>query len=195
MVACARGARGYRQTTARSALICICNLLICGVGLGGDSDGRVDIGLRKQLLVDDLVIDRKTKVTRRLGSVTKKGIVLRPSLETDFHPSWKKPAGSRVALDFGYYTTVLRNEKRNIFQMWYMAWRHAGVGYAESSDGIRWKQPLVSEGGTSNIVHHSQGFSCTIDPTLPWGHPEKYKGAADLGVDGYGGPRSCRGGG
>jgi hypothetical protein len=193
MITRVRGARGHRRTTATLAFVSISILLVSDPVPGRDTDGHVDIGLRRQLLVDDFIIDRKTKVTRRLGAVTKKGIVLKPSLETDFHPSWKKPDGSRVALDFGYYVTVLRNDKRNVFQMWYMAWRHAGVGYAESDDGIHWKQALVSKGGTSNIVHHSQGFSCTIDPTLPWGHPEKYKGAADLGVDGYGGPRSCVG--
>ena len=32
---------------------------------------RVDVGLDKQLLVDDLVIDSKTNVTRQLGQVTK----------------------------------------------------------------------------------------------------------------------------
>ena len=189
------GVRRLRRLTAVIVSISssVVAVLFAAPGSVRDSADRVDIGLRRQLLVDDLVIDRKEKVTRTLGTVTKKGIVLKPSLETDFHPEWKKPAGSRVALDFGYYITVLKNEKRGVFQMWYMAWRHAGVGYAESEDGVHWKKPLVGKGGSSNIVHHSQGFSCSIDPTLPWGHPEKYRGAADLGVDGYGGARSCVG--
>jgi len=144
------------------------------------------VGLRKQLLVDDYVIESKRNVTRELGKVAKCGIVMKPHLDTDFHPSWRKPDGSRVALDFGYYTSVIRNEKTGKFQMWCMAYRSSGVGYAESTDGVRWTRPLVGKDGKSNIVHTSQGFSCTIDPTLPWGHAEKYKGAADFA------DRGCR---
>jgi len=146
----------------------------------------VPVGLQKQLLADDYVIAEARGVTRELGKVKKVGIVLKPSLDTDFHPSWKKPDGSRVALDFGYYTSVIRNEKTGKFQMWYMAYRSSGVGYAESKDGIHWTKPLVGRGGKNNIVHLSQGFSCTIDPSIPWGHAEKYKGAADFA------DRGCR---
>ena len=146
----------------------------------------IAVGLQKQLLVDDYVIESKENVTRELGKVKKVGIVLKPSLDTDFHPSWKKPDGTPVGLDFGYYTSVFRNEKTGKFQMWYMAYRSSGVGYAESKDGIHWTKPLVGKGGKNNIVHLSQGFSCTVDPTLPWGHAEKYKGAADFA------DRGCR---
>ncbi|MHC4631029.1 MAG: hypothetical protein ACYS9C_07130, partial [Planctomycetota bacterium] len=154
--------------------------------------------MQKQLLVDDYVIAEKRNVTRELGKVKKHGIVLEPTLPTDFIPpqgrrdsshyeralkSGRKPNGSRVALDFGFYTTVLWNEKDEKFQMWYMPWRMAGVGYAESKDGINWTKPLVGEGGRNNIVHLSQSFSCSIDPSLPWGHPEKYKAAFDSNQD------------
>jgi hypothetical protein len=162
------------------------------------SEGLVRVGLRKQLMVDDHVIAEKQNVTRELGEVKKCGIVLEPTLPTDFVPppgkrrsgdyerslkSGKKPDGSRVALDFGFYTTVLWNEKDQKFQMWYMPWRLAGVGYAESKDGIHWARPLVGKGGKDNIVHLSQSFSCSIDPTVPWGHPEKYKAAFDSNLD------------
>ena len=162
----------------------------------------VPVGLQKQLFADDYVVAEKRNVTRELGKVRKHGVVLAPTLETDFIPprgkrgagyyeralkSGKKPDGSRVALDFGYYLTVLRNEKAGKFQMWYMAWRLAGVGYAESKDGIKWTKPLVGKGGKDNIVHLSQGFSCSIDPTVPWGHRAKYKAAFDSNLD-----RACR---
>ena len=157
----------------------------------------VPVGLQKQLFVDDYVVAEKQNVTRELGTVKKCGVVLEPTLPTDFIPprgkrgngyyeralgSGKKPDGSRVALDFGYYLTVLRN-KAGTFQMWYMAWRLAGVGYAESKDGITWTKPLVGKGGKDNIVHLSQGFSCSIDPTVPWGHRAKYKAAFDSNLD------------
>ena len=34
-------------------------------------------------------------------------------------------------------------------------------------------------------VHEArtEGISCSIDPTLPWGHPEKYKAAFDSNLD------------
>ncbi|MHC4324344.1 MAG: hypothetical protein ACYSUX_08735 [Planctomycetota bacterium] len=140
----------------------------------------VPVGLQKQLLVDDYVVAEKQNVTRQLGVVKKVGIVCEPSLDTDFYPGWKKPDGSPVALDFGYYLTVLRNDRDNKFQMWYMGHRETGVGYAESKDGIHWTKPLVGIDPKSNIVHSCQGFSCSIDPALPWGHPEKYKGAGDF---------------
>ncbi|MHC4741447.1 MAG: hypothetical protein ACYS8Z_06025 [Planctomycetota bacterium] len=158
----------------------------------------VPVGLQKQLLVDDYVIAERHNVTRELGEVKKYGVVLQPTLPTDFIPpkgqrrsdhyeralkSGRKPDGSRVALDFGFYTTVLWNEKDEKFQMWYMPWRMAGVGYAESKDGINWTKPLVGKGSKSNIVHQSQSFSCSIDPTVPWGHPEKYKAAFDSNLD------------
>jgi hypothetical protein len=144
------------------------------------AEDLVPVGLQKQLLVDDYVIAEKQNVTRELGQVKKVGVVLKPSLDTDFHPEWKKPSGARVALDFGYYLSVIYNDKAKKFQMWYMAWRLAGVGYAESKDGIHWTKPLVGKDGKDNIVHRSQGFSCMIDPTLPWGHAEKYKAAGDF---------------
>jgi hypothetical protein len=137
-------------------------------------------------------------VKRVLGKVQKHGIVVPLTLPTDFIPlpdehtnqgyktalkSGRKPDGSRIALDFGFYTTVHYNEPEEKFQMWYMSWRLAGVGYAESKDAIHWEKPLVSEDGKSNIVHLSQGFSVSIDPTLPWGHPEKYKSAFHSNTD------------
>ncbi len=149
-------------------------------GYGAATEKPVPVGLQKQLLVDDFVIAEKQNVTRELGQVKKVGVVIEPSLDTDFHPTWKKPDGSRVALDFGYYLSVVRNERDKKFQMWYMAYRSSGVGYCESTDGIHWTKPLVGKDGKSNIVHRCQGFSCTLDPTLPWGHAEKYRGAGDF---------------
>ena len=147
----------------------------------GDKSPPIEIGRRKQLFVDDYVISEKENVTRQIGKVKKLGIVCEPTLDTDFknfegHGDFRKPDGSLVALDYGYYTSVVRNEKDDKFQMWYMC-SMIGVGYAESTDGINWTKPLVGKSGKDNIVIDSLGFSCSIDPTLPWGHPEKYKGA------------------
>ena len=76
----------------------------------GCASELVPVGLQKQLLVDDYVIATKQNITREMGVVKKVGVVCEPSLENDFYPGWKKPDGSPVALDFGYYTTVVRND-------------------------------------------------------------------------------------
>ena len=72
-----------------------------------------------------------------------------------------------------------------------MLYRASGeglTGYAESSDGIHWIKPLVSEDGKSNLITHrgkNRGTfyeaSFMIDPTVPWGHAEKYKAAFNPG--------------
>ena len=62
------------------------------------------------------------------------------------------------------------------------------TGYAESSDGINWTKPCIAENGTSNLITYqgkTQGTfyeaSFMVDPTVPWGHPEKYKAAYNPG--------------
>lgn len=160
------------------------------------AEDLVPVGLQKQLLVDDYVIAEKHNITRVLGKVTKVGIVSKPTLESDFHPKWKKPDGSRVGLDYGYYTSVAYNDKQKKFQMWYMGGVQgrfhspkAGTGYAESEDGLTWTKPSIREDHKDNVVHLSQGYSCSVDPTLAWGHPEKYKAAFDDNMD-----RPCQAG-
>jgi hypothetical protein len=148
------------------------------ISSGIKSAETIRIGLQKQLLIDDYVIAQKQNITRGLGVVKKIGVVCEPSLESDFFPGFKKPDGSPVALAFGYYTSVVRNDKDDKFQMWYAG--EYGVGYAESKDGIHWNKPMVGKQGKSNIVRSDLGFSCSLDPSLPWGHPEKYKGAGDI---------------
>lgn len=51
----------------------------------------VPVGMQKQLLVDDFVIAEKHNVSRSLGKVQKHGIVMKPTLPTDFIP----PRGQR----------------------------------------------------------------------------------------------------
>ncbi len=160
------------------------------------AEDLVPVGLQKQLLVDDYVIAEKHNITRVLGKVKKVGIVSKPTLESDFHPKWTKPDGSRVGLDYGYYTSVAYNDKEKTFQMWYMGGVQgrfhspkAGTGYAESKDGLTWTKPSIREDHKDNVVHLSQGYSCSVDPTLAWGHPEKYKAAFDDNMD-----RPCQAG-
>ncbi|NIP93655.1 MAG: hypothetical protein GWO24_09430, partial [Akkermansiaceae bacterium] len=101
------------------------------------------------------------------------------------------------------------DDHRKMFRLWYMASKRPGsaLAYAESSDGIHWTKPLVSRDGKSNLVNWNtplpilqrnksmnlldlglDGVTVSIDPTLPRGHPEKYK----LGLFPNVGGRDCR---
>jgi len=139
---------------------------------GATQEEPLAVDLLKQLLVDDAVVAEKVNLTRRPGSVTKAGPVLKPTLESDHGAS------------FGFYHTALYNSNERKFQMWYSVGvrieaenPYRGVGYAESDDGIHWTKPLVSADGKSNIVLPMSGNSVLLDPTLPWGHEEKFKAA------------------
>jgi len=139
---------------------------------GAVQEEPIVVGFSKQLLVDDYVIAEKVNVTRRLRSVTKVGPILKPTLESDHGAS------------FGYYHTALYNPHESKFQMWYSVGvgiedknPYRGIGYAESDDGIHWTKPLISADGKSNIVLPMTGNSIMLDPTLPWGHAEKFKAA------------------
>ncbi len=124
----------------------------------------VNVGLRKQLLVDDYAIAETSNVERRLGKVTKENSG-EPVMKPD--KPWEEPK------HFGFYSAALRTDNR--FQMWYNVTAN-DVGYAESDDGIHWTKPNVGEDGENNIVFEGHGFSCFIDPheTAP---DHKYKAA------------------
>jgi hypothetical protein len=143
------------------------------------------VGVQKQLLVDDYVIAEKHNITRQLGRPRKMGVVMKASVPTDFHPTKQFPDGFP---DVGYRTTVLWNEQQDIFQMMYRASAEDLTAYAESKDGIHWTKPLIADDGGSNLVTfrgETQGTfyeaSFMIDPTVPWGHPEKFKAAYNPG--------------
>lgn len=72
--------------------------------------------------------------------------------------------------------------------MIYRTCRENLTGYAESKDGIHWTKPLISADGRSNLITYggkTQGTfheaTFMIDPTVSWGHPEKYKAAFNPG--------------
>jgi hypothetical protein len=73
------------------------------------------VGLRKQLFVDDAVVEKRERVTRELGSITKAN------------------NGKPIFTDGRLYGTVLRDDK--VFKLWYRKLEVAEYGYAESIDG------------------------------------------------------------
>jgi hypothetical protein len=175
----------------KTIMLCIiAELMFLGTSIAS-AEEPVQVGLQKQLLVDDYVIAQKQNVTRELGQPQKVGIVMRPSVPTDFDPVKKFPDGLPKTggyYEFGRRLSVLWNDKHQKFQMLYRACGEGFTGYAESKDGMRWTKPLVSQDGNSNLITHRGSTHGTfyeasfmVDPTVPWGHPEKYKSAFNPG--------------
>ena len=160
------------------------------------------IGRQKQLFVDDHVVAEKNNVTREAGQAKKHGIVMKPTLPTDFQTGevHDGPDGG-AGYEFGesafcWFISPHWDPDKNMFRLWYMASKRPGshLAHAESKDGYHWTKPLISKDGKSNLVNwnspvpilrHNKsidlldmgldGVTVTIDPRLPFGSPEKYK--------------------
>jgi hypothetical protein len=76
----------------------------------------IDVGTRKQLLVDDFVVAELSGVTRTLGTVRKAN------------------GGAPIFTDGWFYGTVLHDAGR--FKLWFRKPGTQGYGYAESADGL-----------------------------------------------------------
>ena len=163
---------------------------------------RIDIGRRKQLLVDDYVVAERDGVTREVGQATKYGIVMKPTLPTDFQTG-KVHDGPDGSADYSFGESAFCwffsphwDPGKKIFRLWYEGSKRPGSGlaYAESRDGTKWTKPLISKDGKSNLVNFDApvpilrdkksvdlrksgigGTTVTIDPNLPYGSREKYK--------------------
>ncbi|MEC9327981.1 MAG: hypothetical protein VYC63_08690 [Verrucomicrobiota bacterium] len=98
---------------------------------------EVELGLRKQLFVDDWVVEEKSEVVRELGQVIKQN-------------------GGEPIFEGFFYGTVLHDEGK--FKMWY---RGNPYGYAESVDGIHFKKISLLKG--LDPAHHNTA-SFYIDP-------------------------------
>jgi hypothetical protein len=143
-------------------------LLFCNTSLicsWSRADGQpIQIGLDKQLLVDDSLLDTKTHVTRRLGQVTK---------ANDGQPlsfTRKTADGLSVPIEtWPLFASVYYDRSRQKFRMWHRISfddpsRRAGEevtdqeigvgvgyhrGYSESDDGLNFEFVAVLEGLTS----------------------------------------------
>jgi len=176
-------------------------LLALGTSLAA-AEGLVNVGLQKQLFVDDHVVSERRNVTREAGIATKYGVVMKPTLPTDFQTGkvHEGPDGG-AGYEFGesafcWFISPHWDSHRKMFRLWYMASKRPGSGlaYAESKDGYKWTKPLISTDGKSNLVNFDApvpvlrarksidvrktgigGTSVSIDPSLPYGSPEKFK--------------------
>lgn len=146
-------------------------LLVVGFIITGLARAEfVDVGARRELFVDDRLIDRLTDLTVRLHEPRPGGVAIRYDLPHE------DPRA-------GFYTTVLKDGDR--FRMYYRGARpaehHSMTCYAESRDGIVWVKPelgLVEVDGSSRnnvILFEGDSFCPFIDdrPGVP--AEEQYK--------------------
>ena len=152
-----------------------------------ESNGVIDIGSRRELMVDDLLVDRLDgSVRRRMHSPTPREEVLR------FDKPWEGNSS--------FCNEVFRTEGG--YQMFYRGWAYrygenlaqahsAMCCYAESRDGIHWERPnlgLTTFAGSrdNNIVQFPgkigdyttvpSTFTVTIDENPDCPADARYKG-------------------
>ena len=115
--------------------------LIVGLCLSVQADGPIVLDGRKQLFLDDYLIQSSRNVTRQIHPARKHPAnpVLRPS----------EPWEGDVTIVYG---SVLH--EGNKYRMWYYA--TGGIAYAQSDDGIRWTKPrlgiIAVDGQDTNLV-------------------------------------------
>ncbi len=149
------------------AILGLAALLSLPAALAGDV---VDIGSRRELFVDHLLVDRLVGASLRLGTPLPGGVAVR----------FNDP----VEDDTAFYTTIFKDG--DIYRMYYRGalFERKTTCYAESRDGINWTKPdlgLVSiDGSTRNhvILPEARQFVAFIDgrPGVP--ASERYKGTS-----------------
>lgn len=99
----------------------------------GEAPAVRSIGHESQLLVDDVLLVRKTGVLRKVHSCEK---LPQPVLASE--EPWEQDGPDQRVYVYG---TVLRDGPTGPFRMWYN--RNSLVLYATSSDGLSWKRPRL----------------------------------------------------
>ena len=145
------------------------------------ADEPIALGDRRELFVDDYLIDSMTNVTLKLHKPARKEVAV------TFDQPWEGNGGG--------YTTVFQDGDK--YRMYYHAWQIPGsdpdtpghrlvMGYAESPDGITWTKPNLGlfeyNGSKENniVLNDIKGTEChDLSPfvdTNPKAKPEaKYK--------------------
>ena len=146
----------------------------------------IKVGPHRQLFVDDYLIEKMDGVKRVLNPVTK-------------HPKNPLVVSDRPweGVDVYVYGTVLYDEERGLYRMWYTSWRPHVVCYAVSKNGLQWEKPalsLQSGGGSSrtNIVrqdgmgsgHEDYVYGVIYRPSDPYLN-RRYKRLCYLGAGSY----------
>ncbi|MFN0197061.1 MAG: hypothetical protein ACKVT0_09960 [Planctomycetaceae bacterium] len=152
------------SNTARAMRLMLLLGFFSAIGIGihsasaqnGDAKRtRIEIGTRRQLLVDDEIIEKQVGLKRELGTVEKAN------------------DGKPIFTDGRFYGTVLYDDER--FKLWYRLPKNDGYGYAESKDGVHFEKRALLSG-----INFAGDYtlSVMIDPHET--DPEhRYKGGYD----------------
>ena len=127
----------------------------CAIKANSSKQKPMLIGVKKQLLVDDYIIEKTINITRELGTVTKVNNG-NPVLVAD------KPWEDADIFRMG---SVIHDGSK--FRMWYGAAADI-IAYAESEDGINWTKPNLGQieykGSKENNIVDPRGQTCLFDP-------------------------------
>ncbi|MBF0431463.1 MAG: hypothetical protein HQK83_09305 [Fibrobacteria bacterium] len=142
--------------------------------IGTTSLQPLDISIRKQLFIDDFLIDTMANVNRVLNKAQK----LPPVVEAEY--AWEgNGSGTWI------YGTVLKDS--GLYKMWYTGYNNKVIitCYATSEDGINWEKPLdLGVVPNTNIVGNFEISSVVIDEDdiperrykmLTYVNPHKYQ--------------------
>lgn len=109
-------------------------------------NGVIQAGSDKQLLIDDLVIDEKSGLTRRLHPFEKHARNPVFQAQLPWEEGWADP----------FMSTVIYDPVERCFKMWYRCGpRHSLKGYAVSDDGIHWQRPDVAKSAWQKFERHN----------------------------------------
>jgi hypothetical protein len=112
--------------------------------------GTIEIGHRKELFVDDLLIDEATRISTFIPRPEK--YIDNPVLKPD--RPWEPIQGQPGSYGVGIAgQAILFDETEKIFKMWYLGMGPPGHSfwcYATSNDGYHWEKPALG-------IHEFQG--------------------------------------
>ena len=95
----------------------------------------LEIGSRRQLFLDDHIIDRIEGLKRTMHQPVKRGAVIKPDQE------WETSLQTRCAPAW--------DDNRKLFKLWMITSTNipgfAGTSYAESKDGVNWTKPILRQ--------------------------------------------------
>lgn len=146
-------------------------LLLFGAPMVGAGE-PVDIGSRRELFLDSLLIEKLTGARLEIGRPVSAGIALK----------YDSPWEDQIC----FYSTILKDG--DTYRMYYRGFYGDRTNYAESKDGIHWTKPNLGivkvDGSTANnvILENARSFCPFIDnrPGVP--PSERYKAnASDRG--------------
>lgn len=119
----------------------LASLITAVVAFAVTGEPVITVGYQKQLFLDDYLVESSTNITRKIHPARKfdGNPVLWPS------ESWEPKLGV-------LYGSIIQDEGK--YKMWYKS--GVGVGYAESSDGIKWVKPRLDlvkiDGQKTNLL-------------------------------------------